>query len=131
VRGRARPIWSKEFRPCGGISVTACEGPFSPAEVPFPERLLFERLLNFSPLPAIAKSVFFNSCLCLRRIHHQNPPNEASKTTRMGTTIAGIKVARFPEPPEDSCEDVAAAVAEVLEEVADAREAASAEVMEA
>jgi hypothetical protein len=79
----------------------------------------------------MAKSVFFNSFLCLRRIHHQNPPNEAIKTTTIGTTIAGIRVARFPEPPEEADEDVAAAVAEVFEEVADAREAASAEVMEA
>lgn len=104
---------------------------FSAAEGAVCSRPLLDRLDNFSPLPAMAKSVFCNSLLCLLLIHHQNPPNEARRTTTIGTTIAGIRVARLLSEPLSDAVDVAAASLVVLEEVSAARDAASAETMEA
>ena len=60
--------------------------------------LLLERLLSFSPFPAITKSGWLsNSFICLRRITNQNAPNDARRTTTIGTTIAGMRVVRFEE----------------------------------
>jgi hypothetical protein len=90
---------------------------FSDAGAAAPPRLLLERLVSFSPLPAIAKSVFFNSFLCLLLIQNQNPPNEANNTTTIGTTMAGMSVARLLSDPLLEALDDAAAVLDVFEEV--------------
>lgn len=100
------------------------------AAVGAPDLLLFDLLLSFSPLPAIAKSVFCNCFLCLRLIQNQNPPNDANKTTTIGTTIAGMSVPKLLEEPLDAAADVAEALA-VSAAAAEADEADSEETMEA
>lgn len=95
-----------------------------------PARLLLDRLLSFSPLPAMAKSVLDTSFLCLLLIHHQKPPKEARRTTTTGTTIAGIRVAKLSEPAPEDAVDVSEAASLVLEEVWEAREADSTDWIE-
>lgn len=115
----------------GGVtSLTVTLAFFSAAGGAPPARLLLDRLLSFSPLPAMAKSVLDTSFLCLLLIHHQKPPKEAKRTTTIGTTIAGIRVARLSEPPPEDAVDVSAAALLVLEEVWDAREADSTDCIE-
>lgn len=101
---------------------------FSAAVVPVPaDLLLFVLLDSFSALPAMTKSAFLTSFLCLLLIKNQNRPNEASSTTTTGTTIAGISVLRFDEDFSAAADEVAEGV---LEDVREDEEvsAASAEV---
>lgn len=96
---------------------------------------LFDLLLNFSPLPAMTNSGWsLSSLLCLRLMMNQKRANEATKTTMIGTAIAGTKVFRFDDDAGAAVavdDEVAEAVEEgsVLDEVL--AEAASADVIEA
>lgn len=112
-------------------SETVNIGPdFSTAEVPVsPDLLLFVLLLNFSPFPAMTKSVLFSSLRCLRLMQNQKAAKDTSRTTTMGTTMAGIRVLVLEEDFEEAAvEDAEAVLDDFREEgeVAWASEAVSA-----
>lgn len=104
---------------------------FSAAVVGLPDLLLFDLLLSFSPLPAIAKSVFWSCFRCLLLIQNQNPPNDTSKTTTIGTTIAGMRVPKLLDEPSDEAEEDVAAEEEVFAAASEAEWADSEETIEA
>jgi hypothetical protein len=85
-------------------SETVAIGPdFSTADVPVPpDLLLFVLLLSFSPFPAMTKSVLFSSLRCLRLMQNQKAAKDASRTTTMGTTMAGTRVLMLEEDLEEA-----------------------------
>ena len=126
VKGRASPISSKDSFGAvdvGGRTsdVLTANLDFSAFAVPGVDRLLFDLLLSFSPLPAITNSAFFNSLRCLLRMRNQNTAKDANSTTATGTTMAGIRVLRFEEDLED------AAAAAVDDDLAAVEEAVAAD----
>ena len=101
----------------------------------FTDLALLDLLLNFSPLPAMTNSGWSeSSLLCLLRRMNQKRANEASNTTTIGTTMAGISVLRLDDGASVVAPAVARDVEEALEEVGSVvedEESAAADVMEA